>query len=286
MPAPETGRPGRPSIRGRSHMISAVHYLAAMGGLKLLEHGGNAIDAGVAAGLCINVLQPHYAMFGGVAPIVISLAGGPVVTISGLGRWPRAASLEDYLSRYGGDLPGGLARTVTPAAPDAWLTALAECGTLTLAEALGPAHDLAQEGFPLHSELQSHLVRAAAPEGADGRCASTAAAYLPEGRVPQVGEVFRQPHLAATFRRLNKAQPLAARNRKKCIYAAWNLANGGKWAANYFAFHQGHGQSCLPWRTWFNSGGGSNPPNHHPFAVSTFYSCGAGCQGPLYYICR
>src|SRR5947209_5728241 len=53
---------GRPSVRGRQHMISAVHYLATMGGLQVLERGGNAIDAGVAAGLCINVVQPQLAM--------------------------------------------------------------------------------------------------------------------------------------------------------------------------------------------------------------------------------
>ncbi len=78
-----------------------------------MHQGGNAIDAGVAAGLCINVVQPHMAMFGGVAPIIISLAPKGteprrVVTISGLGRWPRAATLEGYLAKYSGNLPGGL----------------------------------------------------------------------------------------------------------------------------------------------------------------------------------
>src|SRR5207244_1737683 len=113
--------------------------------------------------LCINVVQPQLAMFGGVAPIIISLAQGAdaagngragranpadeVVTISGLGRWPRAASREQYVARYAGDLPGGLPRTVTPAAPDAWLTALAEYGTQSLAEVLAPAIELAAEGF-------------------------------------------------------------------------------------------------------------------------------------------
>ena len=64
----ETAFVGRPTIRGRRHMISAVHYLATMGGLRLLQAGGNAIDAGVAAGLCINVVQPQLAMFGGRRP--------------------------------------------------------------------------------------------------------------------------------------------------------------------------------------------------------------------------
>ena len=68
---------GRPTIRAQRYMISSVHYLATMGGLRILSGGGNAIDAGVAAGICINVVQPQLAMFGGVAPIIISPAPPP-----------------------------------------------------------------------------------------------------------------------------------------------------------------------------------------------------------------
>src|SRR5688572_22572130 len=156
---------GRPSVTGRRHMISAVHYLATMGGMRVLERGGNAIDAGVAAGVCINVVQPQLAMFGGVAPIVIAPAGGTPVAISGLGRWPRAATLERYLAEYGGNMPGGLGRTVMPAAPDAWLTALAEFGTVSLEDALEPALTLAEEGFPLGPELHRAIAGAASPGG-------------------------------------------------------------------------------------------------------------------------
>src|SRR5688500_15558652 len=170
---------GRPSVTGRRHMISAVHYLATMGGLRILERGGNAIDAGVAAGLCINVVQPQLAMFGGVAPIVIAPAGGEPVAISGLGRWPRAATLEGYLKEHGGAMPGGLGRTVTPAAPDAWLTALAEYGTLSLEAALEPALTLAAEGFPLGPELHRAIAGAAVPVGVFERWPSSAEAFPP-----------------------------------------------------------------------------------------------------------
>ena len=116
----------RPSVLGRRYMISSVHYHATLGGLRILEQGGNAIDAGVAAGICLNVVEPQSAMFGGVAPIVVFLANGAddeagsttvgsghsrVFTVSGLGRWPQSASLDDYLARYGGDLPAGVPRT-------------------------------------------------------------------------------------------------------------------------------------------------------------------------------
>ena len=87
----------RPSVRGKRYAVSTLHSLATMAGMQILENGGNAVDAGVAAGLCINVLEPEMAHFGGVAPIIFCPgSGGPVETISGVGRWPKAASIEYF----------------------------------------------------------------------------------------------------------------------------------------------------------------------------------------------
>ena len=114
----------RPLVAGNTHMVSAGHYLAAASGFRILEQGGNAIDAGVAAGITINVVLPQWTSFGGVAPIVIhSAAKNETVSISGLGRWPKAASVDYFNQRHGGELPVGVLRTVTPAAADAWITA-------------------------------------------------------------------------------------------------------------------------------------------------------------------
>src|SRR5919199_549560 len=86
---------GRPPIRGAQHMISSGHPLASLAGFQMLQRGGNAVDAGVAAGIAINVVQPDMTSLGGVAPIMIYLAdSGEVLTISGLGWWPKAATLE------------------------------------------------------------------------------------------------------------------------------------------------------------------------------------------------
>ena len=96
----------RPSVRGKRYVVSSVHYLATMGGVRILENGGNAADAGVAVGICINVLQPGSTHFGGVAPIIYCPgSGAPVETISGLGRWPQAASIDYFRKYHGGDLP-------------------------------------------------------------------------------------------------------------------------------------------------------------------------------------
>ena len=110
---------------GATHMVSSGHYLASAAGYRILEEGGNAIDAGVAAGIAINVMKSVATNFGGVAPIIIHLAAtNKTVTKSGLGRWPKAASIDYFESNHGGDLPGGMLRTGTPAAVDAWMTAL------------------------------------------------------------------------------------------------------------------------------------------------------------------
>src|SRR2546423_1959393 len=129
-------------------MVSSCHYLATFAGARMFERGGNAIDAGVAAGIALNVLERHLTDFGGVAPIIVFRPGmaGPE-SIDGLGRWPASLDLGAYRAMYGDDMPIGTPRSVTPAACDACLTALARHGRLTLAAVLPPAIDLC-DGLP------------------------------------------------------------------------------------------------------------------------------------------
>jgi gamma-glutamyltranspeptidase / glutathione hydrolase len=144
----------RPPILGTKYVVASGHYLASMAGAKILERGGNVVDAGVAAGLCINVLQPDMTNIGGVAPIILRLAGMPeVVTISGLGRWPRQLTLDDY-RRRGGDLSTAMGSAVVPAALDAWVTALDRFGTMPFADVAAPAIELAEDGFAVNRFLR------------------------------------------------------------------------------------------------------------------------------------
>src|ERR1700743_2718207 len=84
------------------HMVSSANWLAAQAGFEILEARGNAIDAGVAAGIALGVLQCEYVHFAGVAPIMIRLAGtGETVTISGLGPWPKLASAAWFREHQG-----------------------------------------------------------------------------------------------------------------------------------------------------------------------------------------
>src|SRR3979409_450274 len=110
--APSVGvTQGRPAVLGRRWMVSSSHYLASQAGAKMFERGGNAIDAGVAAGIALNVLERHLTDFGGVAPIVLFQPGmaGPE-SIDGLGRWPASLDLATYRARHGDDMPVGISR--------------------------------------------------------------------------------------------------------------------------------------------------------------------------------
>jgi gamma-glutamyltranspeptidase/glutathione hydrolase len=265
----------RPSVRGKRYVVSSIHYLATMAGVRVLENGGNAADAGVATGLCINVLEPEMANFGGVAPIIYCPgSGGPVETISGLGRWPKAASIDYFKQHHGGDMPEGFARTVTPAAPDAWLTALARFGTMTFEEVVQPALDLVENGRPVdarfHMAMSADAIRA---------YPSTAAVYNPAGQVPQVGDLFVQKDLANTFRRMIEAERRASGDRGAGIKAARDLIYKGAIARAIADFHQRE-DSLLTYEDLADFAVRVEPPEQISYKGYEIYSCGPWCQGP------
>src|SRR2546421_10156528 len=187
----------RPSITGTRHMISAGHHGAAHAGFCILEAGGNAVDAGVAAGICLGVLQTDIVNFAGVAPIMLWLAERrEVITIDGLGVWPRAARLEVFHEKYGGRMPPGLLRAVVPAAPDAWITALERYGTMSFGDVAQAAIRYARDGFPMHALMADYI---ADNEEAYRRWPSNAAVYLPRGKPPAVNDLFVQEDLGRTL---------------------------------------------------------------------------------------
>src|SRR3546814_7658869 len=118
-------------MMGRECAVAAGHYLAAEAGFEILKAGGNAVDAGVAMGLATGVLQSDIVNVAGVAPTLIWLADrGEIVSIDGLGTWPRSMLPDLFEREHQGVIPEGLLRTLVPAAPAAWLTALERYGTM------------------------------------------------------------------------------------------------------------------------------------------------------------
>ena len=273
----------RPTIMGVTHMVSSGHYLAAAAGYRILEEGGNAIDAGVASGIAINVTLPNATSFGGVAPIIIYHADADsVVTISGLGRWPRAASIDFFKGKAGGEIPLGILRCVTPSAADAWLTALERYGTMTFQQVVTPALELAEVGFPLTATVQRSLGRSEETlEGNLAQWQSTRDVFMPDGRVPAVGQPLVQKDLARTFRRLIEVEKANAyRGREAAIRAARDYVYKGDIAEEMAKFSQEQG-GLLTLDDLKDFSVKIEEPAVGQFKDYTVYTCGPWCQGPV-----
>ena len=195
---------------GTHGVLAAGHYLATMAGLNILQQGGNAIDAGVAAGFCEHVLEPLQNGAGGEAPILIySAKHGKSFAVNGHGTAPRRATIEWFREQGIDMIPGnGFLPATVPAAFDAWITALREFGTMSLAQVLAPAIELAEHGFPMYNMLREILL--AKEEAFRTEWPTSAKAFLPGGRIPEVGEIYHQPLWAATFKKALRAEKDAA----------------------------------------------------------------------------
>jgi gamma-glutamyltranspeptidase/glutathione hydrolase len=261
------------------HAVAAGHPLAALAAHRVLEAGGNAVDAGVAAGICLGVVHSDIVNFAGVAPIIVYEAQRrEVTTTSGLGVWPRRATIEYFRDRCGGDMPEGLLRTVVPAAPDAWITALERFGTLGFAEVAQPAMELARDGFPL-GRFVAGIIEANAD--AYRRWPTSAPIYLPGGRIPRVGERFVQADLGRTLSYLAD-EDRAGRHggRAAGLAAAREAFYRGDVAAAIARYHEKEG-GLLTREDLGRFRVGVEPPVRAPFGPREVITCGFWCQGPV-----
>ena len=235
-PPPESMRP---TLIGERYMVVAGHPLVARIAADVMEKGGTAIDAGVAAGLASNVIQADMCNLGGVAPILVRQAGShDVWSISGVGVWSREVTLDAYLNRYRGDMPLGAACAIVPAAVDSWVTALSRFGTWSFSAVADAAARYAEDGFVLdrRTALAYELM------GVGFKVWSRSSEiYWPAGRPPREGERLRQLDLGQTLRRLIAAEKGSSRqgaleNVRKTFYegeiaeqiVAW-VRQGGGW---------------------------------------------------------
>ncbi|MDP6706873.1 MAG: gamma-glutamyltransferase family protein [Alphaproteobacteria bacterium] len=270
--------PMRPALQGTRHMVSAGHYLAAHAGFEILEAGGNAVDAGVAGGLVLGVVQSELVNIAGVAPIMIYLAEArEVVTISGLGVWPKALQPDLFQREHDGAIPESILRTVVPAAPDAWITALARYGTMRFGEVARAAIRFAADGFVMHP-LMAKLIS----ENADGyrRWPANAAIYLPGGQPPAVGDRFVQADLARTLQYMADEERAAANgDREAALAVARDAFYKGDIAREIVRYHEANGglmraEDLAEYRS------AVEPPVSTRFRGTDVYACGPWCQGP------
>ena len=168
----------------------------------MFDRGGNAIDAAVASGFALNVLEPQSCGIGGEVPILIySARDGKPFALSGQGWVGKAATVEWFRKAKIDRIPGdGFLPATVPAAFGSWALALLRFGTLTLKDVLEPALGYTESGFPVYAGL--HNAIAGLAKRFREEWPTSAAVYLPNGRVPATGEVLRNPDWAATLKKV------------------------------------------------------------------------------------
>ena len=211
----------RPVIMGTRGVVTSGHYLATAAGFRIMEQGGNAIDAAAAMCICLNLLEPQSNGIGGEVPtLVYSAKERKAFAVSGMG-WSPAAFTIDWCRDNGIDLiPGdGYLPACVPAVVDTWAAALARFGTMSYSQVLQPAIELAENGFPvyegLHHALKGHH------EKFTELYPTTGEVYYQDGRVPETGDILRNPDFAESLRVMCRAEADArARGRTAGIEAA------------------------------------------------------------------
>jgi gamma-glutamyltranspeptidase / glutathione hydrolase len=191
--APGTTFTTRPELSGTFGMVASTHWLASAAGMAVLERGGNAFDAAVAAGLALQVVEPHLNGPGGDLPIL--LYDGQARVICGQGPAPAGATIAAYRALGLELVPGtGYLAACVPGAFDAWMLLLRDFGTLELRDAMAYAIGYARDGFP----AMPGIVAAARTIETAGWPTSEEL-WLP---VPAVGGRVRNVRLAATYERI------------------------------------------------------------------------------------
>jgi len=268
----------RPIIMGTSGVVASGHSLATVAGIDVLKKGGNAIDAGVAMGLCINVTQPDFTNFGGVAPIMIySAIEDKVVNISGLGTWPKAASI-DVINERGGKLTeDNFTNSVVPSAPDAWITALDLYGTMSFKEVVDRAIELATNGFPAHPFFINNLVRREKYRKDE----YTKSVFYPSGDLLRIGDLIVQRDLARTFIRLVKVEERNRHlGRHGALMAVLDEFYKGDIAKELIGYLQGQG-GLMTLEDMAEFHVGLEEPVKTKYRDIEVYCCGPWCQGPV-----
>ena len=208
----------RPELRGTFGMVASTHWLASSTGMAVLEKGGNAFDAAVAAGFVLQVVEPHLNGPGGEVPAVFATATEqrPRV-LCGQGVAPAGASIEYYRDQGLDLVPGtGLLAATVPGAWDGWLTLLRDYGTLTLREVLDYAIGYARNGYPVVEKVTSTIDLVA--ELFTEHWPASAALWLPDGI--SVRATHRNPVLADTWERLLAESESVGGSREKQLDAA------------------------------------------------------------------
>jgi len=203
----------RPEIEGTFGVVTSTHWIATAVGMATLEKGGNAFDAGVATAFTLQVVEPHLNGPGGDVPIIVhDVRRGRTEVICGQGPAPAGATIAHYRAEGLDMVPGtGLLAACVPGTFEAWMLLLRDYGTLRLRDVLAPAIAYARNGYPLVERASATI--ATVEELFRKHWPTSAAVYLPHGRVPEAGTLFTNVTLADTYERILREAESAGGNR-------------------------------------------------------------------------
>jgi gamma-glutamyltranspeptidase/glutathione hydrolase len=192
----------RPEIEGTFGVVASTHWIASAVGMATLEKGGNAFDAAVATAFTLQVVEPHLNGPGGDVPaIVYDVRRARTEVICGQGPAPAGATIAHYRGEGLDLVPGtGLLAACVPGTFPTWMLMLRDYGTLSLREVLAPAIAYAQNGYPLVERANATIATVA--DLFRTYWPTSAAVYLPNGKVPPTGTLFTNKMLSATYSRI------------------------------------------------------------------------------------
>ena len=230
----------RPAVPGVHGLVTAGHPLAAMAGLQVLMKGGTAMDAAVAVGATLNMMEPQMNGIGGNGFMTVyDKKSGRVYSLAMAGPAPKAIKAEAMTPET---LDWGIDAGIVPGNFGGYLVGLERFGTMSLADVLASAIDYAEHGYPIDPSLATAIGRA---QSRLSQFPTTANVFLPGGRPPEPGELFKNVDLASTLKKAVAAEQSALKQRKSrvdAIEAAFNRFYKGDIAQEFERFFkENHG---------------------------------------------
>ena len=216
----------RPEIEGTFGVVTSTHWIATAVGMSILERGGNAFDAGIAAAFTLQVVEPHLCGPGGDVPVMICEANsGKPVVVCGQGTAPAGATIAHYRDHLGLDMvPGtGLLAACVPGTFETYMMILRDYGTMRLRDVLEPAIGYAQSGHPWSSAPAPPSPPSSSCSASTGR--PRPPSTCPAARVPAPGTLFTNPAHAATYTRIpegGRSRRRRPRSRDRTRARAWS----------------------------------------------------------------
>ena len=231
----------RPVIRGRQAAVSSLRSQATEAARRILEAGGNAFDAAVAGQAVLGLTDfADNGLGSDAVALVYVVREKKVYSVNAEPRAPKLATIEWYEKNNGSKIPesNGLLSGGLPGVVDAWYVLLDRWGTKSLEEVLQPAIELAEDGFPLGEASAEDI----ATTKKILKYPTTMKLYLPNGKLPKAGDIFRNPDIARTLRKLVDAEKAnKSKGRHEALKAARDRFYKGDIARELASFSESNG---------------------------------------------